>query len=146
MPTARRTRTFAAPREAVWEVVRDPYHLPRWWPRAQRVESVGGDRWTLVLTTEKGRPVRADFRALESEKGRRRRFAQDVEGTPFARLLKESVTEIRLEPDEPGQTRVTIELAQRLRGVSRLGGFMFTRAGRRTLDEALERLEAAVGG
>ena len=40
MPTARRSRTVAAPPERVWGTVGDPYHLPRWWPRVTRVEAV----------------------------------------------------------------------------------------------------------
>jgi len=28
-----------APRADVWNVVSDPYHLPRWWPKVTRVES-----------------------------------------------------------------------------------------------------------
>jgi hypothetical protein len=39
-----------------------------------------------------------------------------------------------------------MELSQKLRGVSRLGGFMFRGAAKRTLDEALESLERAVVG
>ena len=36
----RRSRTVAAPVDDVWRIVRDPYHLPRWWPKTQRVEGV----------------------------------------------------------------------------------------------------------
>jgi hypothetical protein len=39
-----------------------------------------------------------------------------------------------------------LELSQKLRGASRLGGFMFRGAARRTLDEALDSLERAVVG
>ena len=38
-----------------------------------------------------------------------------------------------------------ITLHQRMRGLSRLGGFMVRRATRRILDEALDGLELAVG-
>ena len=51
MPTTRRRRTLDAPSQEVWAVVADPHHLPRWWPRAARVEDVSGDRWTMVLAT-----------------------------------------------------------------------------------------------
>ncbi|MGH2855564.1 MAG: SRPBCC family protein, partial [Solirubrobacteraceae bacterium] len=40
MPTTQRTRTIAAPAGEVWELVSDPHHLPRWWPRVARVEGV----------------------------------------------------------------------------------------------------------
>jgi uncharacterized protein YndB with AHSA1/START domain len=145
VPTTRRRRTLDAPAEAVWGVVADPHHLPRWWPRAARVEDVSGDRWTLVLATAKGRSVRADYRLVESEPPARRRFAQEIEGSPFARMLRSSEVEVALAAADGG-TEVTLELAQKLRGTSRLGGFMFRGAARRTLDEALESLERAVVG
>ena len=147
MPITRRRRTLEAPTDAVWAVVADPHHLPRWWPRAARVEDVSGDRWTMVLATAKGRNVRADYRIVASEAPRRRRFAQVLEGSPFERLLRSSEVEIALAETEQGSgTEVTMELAQKLRGASRLGGFMFRGAAKRTLDEALESLERAVVG
>ncbi len=51
----RRSRTVSAPVDEVWRIVRDPYHLPRWWPRTQRVEGVSSSGWTSVLLTDKGR-------------------------------------------------------------------------------------------
>ena len=45
---------WVAPAEDLWEVVRDPHHLPRWWPRVQRVEDVDGDAFTEVRITAKG--------------------------------------------------------------------------------------------
>jgi uncharacterized protein YndB with AHSA1/START domain len=134
----------SAPVERVWGVVGDPHHFPRWWPKAQRVEGVEEDRWTLVLSTAKGRPVRMDFRTLASEAPVRHQYAQDVRGTPFERLITESVTQISLDRGTGGGTVVAIEQRQKLRGLNRLGGWMFTRATKRTLDEALERLEEAV--
>ena len=145
MPTTRRQRTLDASSEDVWAVVADPHHLPRWWPRAARVEDVSADRWTLVLATTKGRSVRADYRIVSSEPPRRRRFAQELAGSPFERLLRSSEVEIVL-AEGSGGTEVTLELSQKLRGASRLGGFMFRGAARRTLDEALESLGRAVVG
>ena len=43
MPSTRRSRTIAAPLQLLWEVVEDPHHLPRWWPRVERIEDVDGD-------------------------------------------------------------------------------------------------------
>ena len=40
VPITRRRRTLEAPPDEVWAVVADPHHLPRWWPRAARVEDV----------------------------------------------------------------------------------------------------------
>jgi uncharacterized protein YndB with AHSA1/START domain len=147
VPITRRRRTLEAPTDEVWAVVADPHHLPRWWPRAARVEDVSGDRWTMVLATTKGRNVRADYRIVASEPPRRRRFAQELEGSPFERLLRSSEVEIELAETAQGSgTEVTLELAQKLRGASRLGGLMFRGAAKRTLDEALESLERAVVG
>jgi uncharacterized protein YndB with AHSA1/START domain len=142
MPTTRRSHTLLADPDEVWAVVSDPHHLPRWWPRVTRVEEVSNDRWTKVMTTDKGKVVRADERILVSEGPRVRRWTQDLEDSPFERLLSEVSTAVELEP-EAGGTRVTLELHQRLRGINRLGGFMVRRASRRLLDEALDSLGAA---
>jgi uncharacterized protein YndB with AHSA1/START domain len=147
VPVARASRTLAAPADAVWEVVADPHHQPRWWPRVRRMEGVEEDRFTQVLATERGKGVRADFRMLEREQPRRVRWTQELAGTPFERLLDEAETTVELAPDgaQP-RTHVTIELRQRLRGWSRLVPFLFRRAARRQLGEALEGLDRAVVG
>jgi hypothetical protein len=98
--------------------------------------------------------VRADFRVLQSDQaGHSVTWEQQLEGTPFARLLSEARTRVTLEPADgasgpapsPG-TRVTIELHQRLTGFfPRFGGFMVSRAASKTLDEALDGLER-IGG
>lgn len=142
MPTVRRTRELRASPEDVWTVLADPHHLPRWWPRVQRVESVDADQWTAVLATERGKPVRADFRVVESEEPRRRVWEQELADSPFERLLAEAVTAATLEPGGDG-TRVTLEVRQRLRGLNRLGSFFVKRATRAQVDEALAGLEAA---
>jgi len=139
--TIRCSRTLAADPDEVWEIVGDPHHMPRWWPRVLRVESVEQDGFTQVLSTDKGRSVRADFCVLESTPPRRHRFAQDLAGTPFERILGLSETDIRLEPEGDG-TRVTVSRAQTLRGMARLGAFMINRASERQLDEALSGLES----
>ena len=110
----RRSRTVAAPSDDVWRIVRDPYHLPRWWPRTQRVEGVSSGGWTSVLVTDKGRSVRADYRVEASRGGDRRRWSQEVEGTAFERLVREVVYELALAPAD-GATRVSIELRQQPR-------------------------------
>jgi len=149
LPTARRSRTIAAPVEGLWEVVRDPHHLPRWWPRVQRVEDVDGDAFTEVMITAKGKVVRADFHiVLLEEDARHLQWAQSVEDTPFARLLKAAETELRLTPVRASPagggaaTEVTIELRQTLHGLfPRFGGYMVRRAALATLESALEGLE-----
>jgi len=144
MPSARRTRTVAAPPQAVWDVIEDPHHLPRWWPGVARVEGVQPDRWTQVFTTKKGRPVRADFRVLDSHPPWLRSWQQEVIGTPFERVLNESIIEIALEPGDGG-TQVTIAHHQKLRGYSRTGGILLRRATAQKLGEALDGIQRICG-
>ena len=134
-----RSRTLPAAPEAVWKVVADPRALARWWPRVERVKGLSGDGWTAVLRSERGRAVRADWRLDGQEAGRRRAWAQQIEGTPFAKVLAERRVEARLEPASGG-TRVTLELRQRGRGMARFGRFMLRRAARKELDGALDGL------
>lgn len=140
MPRIRRSRTIQASPEQVWRTVCDPHHLPRWWPNVQRVEGVEPERFTEVLQTDKGRSVRADFRVLESRAPDLRRWRQEVEGSPFERLLRSAETEVRLVPDAQGGTRVTLTIRQRLRGIGALGGFLVRGATRARADAALDAL------
>ncbi len=152
MPTTRRTRTIAAPAQELWETIRDPHHLPRWWPRVSRVEDVTDREFTEVMRTSSGKYVRADFTLVESdEQAKRLCWEQRVEGSPFARLLRSAETEVRLR-DATGTereglaTEVTIELSQTLNGFfPRLGGYMVRKAAAHTIDEALDGLER-IGG
>jgi uncharacterized protein YndB with AHSA1/START domain len=147
VPTTRVSRTLAASPEAVWAVLADPWHQARWWPRVVRMEAVEDDCFTQVLGTARGRGVRADFRLLETEPPRRLCWEQQLEGTPFERLLAEAVTAVELAPAGGGDaTSVTIELRQQLLGWSRLVPFLFKRAARRQLAEALAGLDEAVVG
>ena len=141
----RRSRTVAAPVDEVWGIVRDPYHLPRWWPKTQRVERVSSSGWTSVLVTDRGRSVRADYR-VEASRGERRRWSQELAETPFERLFGEVVYEIALAGADGGGTRVEIETRQKPRGWARFGGLMLRRAARRQLDEALSGLAGLVEG
>ena len=139
----RRSRTVAAPLDDVWRIVRDPYHLPRWWPRTQRVEGVHGDGWTTVLGNERsGRSVRADWR-LDSSRRPTRRWSQELAGTPFERLLTRHTVELEAVPDGDA-TRVTLTIEQQVRGWARLAPWMIKRAARRQADAALDGIEAAV--
>ncbi|MGO9960616.1 MAG: SRPBCC family protein [Solirubrobacteraceae bacterium] len=140
MPTDHRTRLISAPQQRVWETVSDPHHMPRWWPGVDRVEGVADERFTHVYRTKRGRPIRADFRLIDSRPPWLCAWTQEIAGTPFARVLNELVVEVRLEPVE-GATQVTIAEMQKLRGYSRTGGFMMRRATRARLDRALDRLE-----
>ena len=150
MPKVTRSRVVAAERDRVWELISDPHHLPRWWPRVVRVEDVrdaGGARarWTAVLGTERGTGVRADFRCTGSTAHERYAWEQEINGTPFERILKASTVELRLHPREEG-TEVVVAGDESLRGLSRLGATMIRGAARRRLDEALSGIERALVG
>jgi uncharacterized protein YndB with AHSA1/START domain len=144
MPTANRSRTIDAAQQDVWALIEDPHHLPRWWPGVTRMEAVQDESWTQVFSSRRGRAVRVDFRLLESHAPSMRSWEQEIEGSPFERILNQSITIVRLEPVPPG-TVVTIELHQKLRGYSRTGGLMLRRATRKQLDEALDGLQRILG-
>jgi uncharacterized protein YndB with AHSA1/START domain len=144
VPTVRRARTIRASSQALWDVISDPSQFPRWWPDVVRVEDATAVAWTKVLTTPKGVSVRADFTRLAAEEPRRIAWQQEIEESPFERILASNRTEVRLEPEGDGATRVKLETVQHLRGYSRFGGFLFRRATKRKLDEALDGLERAV--
>jgi uncharacterized protein YndB with AHSA1/START domain len=142
VPVTRRSATIAAPPAAVWPTVADVHQQPRWWPRVERVERVSGTAFTQVLRSDKGAQVRADFRIGQRTKPRLVSWTQDLEGTPFAKLLTHAETTLTLAPEGEQATRVEIRLEQRLHGMSRFGGFMVKRAARRQLDAALAALVA----
>ena len=149
MPRVSRRRVIEAPVAEVWSLVSDPYNLPRWWPRTSRVENVertsAGKRsqWTKVLQTSEGRGVRADYRCLSSAEEERYVWEQQLENSPFERVLRSSVIEIGIEPkDDSSEVRLTSR--QQLRGMSRLGSPMMRRATGRTLNEALDGIERAL--
>src|SRR3954452_13136748 len=143
MPTARASRKLPATSAAVWQVAADPRELPAWWARVVRVEGVAAREFTQVMRSPRGREVRADFRITEQEQGRRRVWSQQLDGTPFEKHFASVVVELRLAP-QGDDTRVTLELRQRLRGIARLGGFMARRAAKQILREALGSLEERV--
>jgi uncharacterized protein YndB with AHSA1/START domain len=151
MPRVSRRRTIDAPPDVVWDLVSDPYSLPRWWPRTTRVENVDSkaegrrSEWTKVLETAEGRGVRADYRCLSSARNERYVWEQQLAGSPFERHLRVSRVEIELRPRNGGsELRLTSE--QRLRGMSRLGSPLMRRGQGAILDEALDGIETALGG
>jgi uncharacterized protein YndB with AHSA1/START domain len=146
VPTARRSRLIAAPAQELWEVIADPHHLPRWWPRVARVEDVDGNAFTEVMKTARGKVVRADFELIAAdERTRTLTWRQRLADTPFARLLSSAETLVSLEAAGEG-THVTIELRQTLTGfLPRLGSYMVRRAAATTIEEALDGLERISG-
>lgn len=151
MPNVSRSRTIPVDDAEVWRLLADPHNLPRWWPETVRVESVEGDpgarrsSFTQVFETRQGSAVRADWKVVESTRGRRLLWEQQVEGTPFEKFLRSSELEMLLEPAEGG-TEVTIHARRRLRGVSRLGAPMMGRATKRTIGQVLDGVERALLG
>ena len=151
MPTVARRRSIPASPARVWDLIADPHNLPRWWPETIRVEDVRGDpgsrrsRFTQVLETSKGKPVRADFRCKAARAGELIVWEQELEGTPFEGFLRDSELELRLDPASDA-TEVTVEGRRRLRGLSKLGGLMMKRATGRTLNAALAGIEEALCG
>ena len=144
MPRVTRELTVSAPPDEVWEVVSDPYALPRWWPQVVRVEDVTGDAWTNVLSTPRGRTVRADFTRTSIEPPRRLAWRQELVESPFERIFSGAETEVEV-ADAGGRAHVRLTADERLRGRFRLGGFIVRRAARRRLDDALAGLQRAVG-
>ena len=72
MPAARRSRVLAASLDELWQTIGDPHHLPRWWPRVERVEDVQDGAFTELMRTAKGKAVRADFACSRPTSGRMR--------------------------------------------------------------------------
>ena len=148
--SAKRARVLSAPIAEVWKVLEDPYQMPRWWPRVERMEGVQDDRFTQVFFSKRRRTVRADFRLLASEPpdseypSGHRTWTQEVAGTPFERVLQESITEVLVEPVPEG-TRVTIAQRQKLKGYTRIGALSMRGATIKRLDEALDGLARIVG-
>jgi uncharacterized protein YndB with AHSA1/START domain len=143
MPSVTRSRTIAAPQQQLWELVSDPYHLPRWWPMVQRVEDVSDDAWTTVATSSRGRAVRFDWSRVYINPPDRIVWRQELDQTPFERFMRESVTGVVLEPAGDA-TKVELRIVRKLRGLARFGGIQMRRAVRRELDAALDGLQAVV--
>jgi uncharacterized protein YndB with AHSA1/START domain len=134
----------ATPRE-VWRLVSDPARLPQWWPGVIRVEEATADAWTTVLGSPKGKSVRVDYTRVEAEPERRVVWRQEVEESPFERILASAVTEVALVPEGDG-TRVRVSLDQRPRGWARFAPLQFRGAGKRQVQGAMEGLDAVFGG
>jgi uncharacterized protein YndB with AHSA1/START domain len=141
VPVVSRSRSVPAAPERLWTLVSDPERLTEWWPRVQRVEDASRKAWTTVLVTPKGRTLRADFTLLDAEHPRLLRWRQEVEESPFERILEGAVTELELQPAGDGATEVRLTQRLTLRGLSRLGGMQIRLATRRQLEGALDGLD-----
>jgi uncharacterized protein YndB with AHSA1/START domain len=124
----------------VWDVISDPAQLPRWWPGVTRVEEATAAAWTTVLTSPKGKSVRMDYTRVHAAEPTRLVWRQEVEQSPFERILAEATTSLELSQAEDG-TRVSIELEQKPRGWARFAPLQFRAAGTRQVQGAVEGLE-----
>lgn len=163
---------ISAPAGQLWELVSDPHHLPRWWPRVERVEGVEDSSFTQVLRSDSGKVLRADFEVSERDDRQMRLvWSQQVAGTPFARVLASSEIEVQVTPrmgmSESAATDVTVKLVQTLPGwfagppttpgarihggsifsssFARLGSPLIRKAAARTVREALDGLQRIAG-
>lgn len=131
--------TVAAPPADVWHLISDPGRAVAWWPHAERAEDVQGGRFTLVVRSSRGVPVRMDWRVVASRRDVRQRWEQDLAGTPFAAVLRSSAVEIQLEPDGDG-CRVTVGVERELVNRGFAARWLGRRASRRHAGDALARL------
>src|SRR5436190_2936360 len=134
MPTVSRTRSVPAAPEEVWRVVSDPQRLADWWPGVQRVEDASPEAWTMVLSSPRGKTVRADYTLEDVEALRRLVWRHEVEESPFERILSESLTEVELEPRGDDVTRVGLKVRHKPRGFARFGYVQLRRAAVRQLE------------
>ena len=141
----RRERVLSGAPAEVWRVVSDPARLPAWWPGVSRVEDASREAWTTVLISPKGKTVRADYTLVEAREPERLHWKQEVEESPFERLLSAASTAIELEAEASGGTRVRLTLDQSPRGWARFSPFQLRAAARRQAEEALEGLAELLG-
>ena len=136
----RDTVVSASPGE-VWRVVSDPARLAQWWPGVTRVEEASAEAWTNVLSSPRGKTVRADYTLVESVEGERLVWRQELAESPFERVLASAQTTVTLAPAEGG-TAVEVALDQRPRGWARFAPLQFRAAGLRQVRGATEGLRA----
>ena len=136
----RRERVVPRELDEVWHLVSDPAQLPRWWPGVTRVEEATPEAWTTVLTSPKGKSVRMDYTRVEARAPTRLVWRQEVDASPFERILAEATTSLELSQEDEG-TRVAIELEQKPRGWARFAPLQFRAAGTRQVQGALHGLE-----
>lgn len=140
----RRETVVPAAREEVWSLISDPARLAQWWPGVTRVEEATAAAWTTVLSSPKGRTVRADYTRVSATEPERLVWRQEVEESPFERILAEATTTVELSAADGG-TRVVIALDQKPRGWARFAPVQFRSAGTRQVQGALTGLERLFG-
>ena len=83
----RREKVVPVSVDEVWRVISDPERLPGWWPGVTRVEDASAVAWTTVLTSGKGKAVRADYTRVAASEPQRLVWRQELEATPFERTV-----------------------------------------------------------
>ena len=117
---AQNAAASARPRERVWALVSDPDRLPRWWPA--RDPGRGGGRRGLddrARDAARGKTVRADYTLLESRRARAAAWRQELEESPFERIMLDSSLTESAGAGRSGGTRVRLADRTRLRGLRR---------------------------
>jgi uncharacterized protein YndB with AHSA1/START domain len=135
--------TIDATPETVWYWVADGGRLVSWWPRAERAEDVQGGRFTLVLRSSRGVPVRVDGRVSQSRREQLQRWEQELDDTPFAKAMRRSAVELRIEPAEGERSLVTVTVERDLVQRGLTAGMLGRRAARRYANELLTGLRRA---
>jgi uncharacterized protein YndB with AHSA1/START domain len=110
---AHATREILAPREDVWTLIAEPYHLPDWWPAYTGVQPdrrglAENARWKVVRARKPGLLRRGGrdgliviTRVVPGEELRWRDVEDDLEGS------------VRLERSPGDRTRATLAVAGR---------------------------------
>jgi uncharacterized protein YndB with AHSA1/START domain len=145
LPELTFTRTFEAPRELVFKVWTDPYHIAQWWgPHGfkipvSKVDARVGGRFEVHMLGDDGTllPSIGEFQEVVAPE--RIVFTSNLEG-PDGRRLIEVVNTVTLD-DDRGRTKMTLhikvmhaapEIADKLAGMEE--GW----------SQSLERLEAEI--
>lgn len=142
MARIERSRVIDRSQAELWRLVADPRTLPEWWPGVERVQGVGRHRFTMVMRSSRGVVVRADYARVETREPDGLRWEQQLDGTPFEAVFRDRAIVIALEQQDPGRTRVTLSVEQRLQGAARFSPQLNRRGVGRQLSEALDRLAA----
>jgi len=135
----RRETVVAAVPEDVWSLVSDPARLSEWWPGVSRVEEATALAWTAVFSSPKGKSVRADYTRVSAEEPGRLVWRQEVEESPFERILASATTSIELGAADGG-TQVAIALDQKPRGWARFAPLQFRAAGAKQVQGGVDGL------
>jgi uncharacterized protein YndB with AHSA1/START domain len=137
------SRTLDVSADDVWPLVSDGTRVAGWWPMVERAEDVRGGRFTLVLRSSRGVPVRTDWRVTASRRPELQRWEQELQGTPFQKALQRSAVEVRLERTDHGGCRVSVAVERTLVSRGAIAGLLGRRAAKRQAGDALARLVRA---